>query len=167
MSALSVLFLILPLPLLFLIHKTEEAFVEHKWIISHHGELANRFPRLKPFIDHWAGLTTKGFAIATIEEMIVVVFITAYVLVKGPGGLQIWVATFVAFTLHMFIHIVLAFATKGYVPGLVTTVAIMPYCYMGMQSIWHNMDGEEIALWTITGIILAVVNIRFAHKIGN
>ena len=44
MSALSILFLVLPFPLLFIIHDTEEVMVQHRWMSAHKASLMERLP---------------------------------------------------------------------------------------------------------------------------
>ncbi|MGM9688365.1 MAG: hypothetical protein ACI3YD_04875 [Alloprevotella sp.] len=56
MSALSILTLVLPLPLLFVWHEVEEVWVQHRWMQTHRAglEVANlRFA-------HWFGIKVCG-----------------------------------------------------------------------------------------------------------
>ena len=55
---------------------------------------------------------------------------------------------------------------RGYVPGLVTSLLLLPYAYFGMESIWYAMSGIEIVLWGTAGIVFMVLNLLFAHRLG-
>ena len=105
MSALSVLYLVLSLPIVFILHDAEEVIVQHRWMLAHRESLALRFPKLSPVIEHLSKIGTKAFAIAATEELIVIVIATCYVLIDGIFSTQIWSALFLAFSIHLFIHL--------------------------------------------------------------
>ena len=104
MSALSVLYLVLPLPLAFILHDTEEAIVQHRWMLKHKDALAGRFPGMKSVIDYLCGISTKSFVIAALEELVVLLLATCYVLVQGEYSFQIWAALFMAFSFHFILR---------------------------------------------------------------
>ena len=105
MSPLSVLILVLPLPLAFLLHDAEEVAVQHRWMENHSGALRERFPRLRPLLDRLQRLNTKAFALAALEEFIVLLCATACVLADVPFALELWAALFLAFSLHLLLHL--------------------------------------------------------------
>ena len=57
-------------------------------------------------------------------------------------------------------HIVQAIMVHGYVPGLVTSILLLPYAAYGLWSIWLVMSGWEILGWGIAGVAIMVVNLR-------
>lgn len=166
MSALSVLFLVLPFPLLFVIHEAEEVVVQHRWLSAHKATLMIRFPRMQRIIGHLSGIDTKAFAIAASEELVVLLLATCYVFAGGNCSMQIWSALFMAFSLHLVVHIAQAIVVRGYVPGVVTSVLLLPYAAYGLWSIWLVMSGWELLGWGIAGVAFMVVNLRFAHWLG-
>ena len=163
MSALSILYLVLPFPLAFLLHDMEEMIVQHKWMTTHATSLFHRFPRLRSLLQHLLLMDTKSFAIAVAEEFIVIMGITAYVCMQGPYALFLWTALFMAFSLHLLIHFFQSLLVRGYVPGLITALMLLPYCYLGLQSIWSVMSGVEMVLLGIAGVTFMVANLLFAH----
>ena len=80
--------------------------------------------------------------------------------------MEIWFALFIAFSFHQLVHIIQAIILQSYVPGLITSVLLLPYSYLGMQSIWYAMSGVELLLWGVAGIIFMAMNLIFAHWIG-
>ena len=104
MSALSVLYLVLSLPVAFILHDAEEVAVQHRWMLAHRESLASRFPKLRTMIEHLSLLGTTAFAIAATEELVVLVVATCYVLVDGIFSTQIWSVLFLAFSLHLLVH---------------------------------------------------------------
>lgn len=166
MSALSIFYLILPFPLAFILHDAEEVNVQHGWMLRHQDNLSKKFPKLRPMIQHLLKLNTKGFALAALEELLVLLLATCYVLIRGAYCMELWSALFMAFTLHQLMHILQAVIVRGYVPGLVTSLLLLPYSYFGIQSIWYAMSGIGMLLWGIGGVAFMVVNLRFAHWLG-
>lgn len=166
MSALSILFLVLPFPLAFIIHEAEEIAVQKRWMSRHHDLLKQKFPRLKPLTGHLAKLGTKAFAVAAAEELLIVLAVTALVLIQYEFCMQIWSAVFIAFSLHLFVHVLQAAAVKGYVPGLVSTVVLLPYSAYGLYSIHLAMSLWEMLAWGTAGLVFMAVNLMFAHKLG-
>lgn len=130
MSALSVLYLVLPLPLAFIIHVTEEAVRRH--------------------------CSSQGFVWGDLGVLILILAITGYVLVGGPYAMLVWAALFVAFSLHLVKHVLRGINRRGYVPGLVTSILLLPYAYMGLHSIWLALGGWELAAWGVPGMAAGV-----------
>ena len=166
MSALSVLYFVLPFPLAFILHDGEEAAVQHRWMKRHGEVLTRRFPKMRWVVGHLRGLDTRAFAIAALEELLVIVLATCYVLIQGSYCMEIWSALFIAFSVHLLVHVCQAVMVRGYVPGLVTSLLLLPYAYFGMESIWYAMSGGEIVLWGTAGIVFMVLNLLFAHRLG-
>lgn len=93
-------------------------------------------------------------------------WMVSHVLVGGVYAMQIWSALFMAFSIHLLVHIGQAIVMRGYVPGLVSTILLLPYAFVAIQSIWYAMSGMELVVWGIIGVFIMVVNLRFAHWLG-
>jgi len=166
MSALTFLYLVLPFPFAFILHDAEEVAFQHKWMLRHKESLLKRFPKAKAMIEMLSNLSTKALAIAAAEELIVILIATAWMMVGGALSVEIWSALFMAFTFHLLVHIGQGIMIRGYVPGLVTSILLLPYSYLGMQSIWNYMSITEFILYSLLGIAFMIVNLRFAHWLG-
>ena len=101
-----------------------------------------------------------------MEEFVILILCTCYVLIQGNYCMEIWSALFIAFSFHQLVHIIQAIILQSYVPGLITSVLLLPYSYLGMQSLWYAMSGVELLLWGVAGIIFMAMNLIFAHWIG-
>ena len=166
MSPLSVLILVLPLPLAFLLHDAEEVAVQHRWMENHSGALRERFPRLRPLLDRLQRLNTKAFALAALEEFIVLLCATACVLADVPFALELWAALFLAFSLHVLLHLGQALAVRGYVPGLVTSILLSPFAAYGIFCISLVMSPLKMLALAVTGAAFVALNLLFAHWLG-
>lgn len=166
MSALSILYLVLPFPVAFVFHDAEEVAVQHRWMLAHEKKLVKRFPWFQPIVKRLSRLGTKGFVVAAVEELAIILASTAYVFVQGAYAMEIWSALFMAFSLHLLVHIVQAVVVRGYVPGLFTSFLLLPYAWYGVYSIHLAMNLTEMLMWGIVGVIFMVTNLMFAHWLG-
>ncbi|MDD7123681.1 MAG: HXXEE domain-containing protein, partial [Bacteroidales bacterium] len=106
MSGLTVLLLVLPFPLAFVIHDLEEILFQHRWMLKNKESLSERFPKLRKLIDNLARMNTKAFSVAVLEELLVLLAVTAYVLCQGEYAKEAWVAVFIAFSFHLIVHVI-------------------------------------------------------------
>lgn len=166
MSPLSVLILVLPLPLAFLLHDAEEVAVQHRWMENHSGALRERFLRLRPLLDRLQRLNTKAFALAALEEFIVLLCATACVLADVSFALELWAALFLAFSLHLLLHFGQAVAVRGYVPGLVTSILLSPFAAYGIFCISLVMSPLKMFALAVAGAAFVALNLLFAHWLG-
>ena len=166
MSALTVLYLVLPLPLAFVLNDAEEIAVQHRWMRAHGAELAQCFPKFRAIIARLSALGTGAFAIAAAEELVVLLAATAYVLVGGAWAAEVWGALFLAFSLHLIVHVVQAAMVRGYVPGLVTSLLLLPYAAYGVWSISLVWTAPKILALAAAGSIAVAANLRLAHGLG-
>ena len=166
MSPLSVLILVLPLPLAFLLHDAEEVAVQHRWMENHSGALRERFLRLRPLLDRLQRLNTKAFALAALEEFIVMLCATACVLADVSFALELWAALFLAFSLHLLLHFGQAVAVRGYVPGLVTSILLSPFAAYGVFCISLVMSPLKMFALAVAGASFVALNLLFAHWLG-
>ncbi|MGN1232195.1 MAG: HXXEE domain-containing protein [Candidatus Cryptobacteroides sp.] len=132
----------------------------------HRCSLIEKFPKMAPALERLAVLGTKGFAIAAAEELLVLLLVTAYVLAQCPYAREIWAAIFLAFSIHLLVHLVQAIVIRGYVPGLVTSILLLPYAGYGIYSIYLVMNWLQILLLGLAGILFMILNLRFAHWVG-
>ena len=150
----------------FIVHDGEEIAMEHKWVMSHGDALCARFPMLHRLFNHLRWMSTKAFAIAVLEELAVLVAITVYALFGGPYGAELWSAAFIAFSIHLVVHVGQAIVVRGYVPGLVSSILLLPFSYYGMKGICHTFSASQLLLYGAIGVVIMVANLAFAHWLG-
>ena len=152
--------------LAFIIHDGEEIAMEHKWLLTHGDTLREKHPKLRRMLNHLRQMNAKAFAIAVLEELILLVAITVYVFWGGPYAIELWAAVFMAFSIHLIVHIGQSIFVKGYVPGLLTSILLLPFSYLGMKSIWNTFSMAQLLLWGVIGLIIIAANLAFAHWFG-
>ena len=55
---------------------------------------------------------------------------------------------------------------RGYVPGLITSILLLPYSYYGISCICQEMDFGKLILLGVIGFAAIAVNLWFAHWLG-
>lgn len=165
MSALSVLFFVLPLPILFFAHRVEEFLTQKRWASQQNDELKGRFPQVLGAIHNLPELNAKGFVALIIVEMILFMLGSILVLVQAPQATLIWSILFTGFSLHLLAHIAQVVIARQYVPGIVSVLISVPYACMGINSLvhWH---GWNLLLIAIIGAATMLAIFRIALLIG-
>ena len=77
-----------------------------------------------------------------------------------------WSALFLAFSLYLLVHFGQAILFRGYVPGIVTSLLLLPYSAYGVWSIWITTSAMEFLLLALCGMVFVAANLRFAHWLG-
>lgn len=151
--------LITLLPLVFMFHDFEEIIMFKPWLQKNRDEIRRRFPRIDKTLskshDHFS---TSAFAVAVLNEFFIITFITYVSLYFN--SYHWWFGAFMAFSLHLIVHIVQWIIFGKYVPVIVTSILAMPYCvYTFFQFLKvTDMTVGQLLFWTVTGIILTIVS---------
>ena len=152
--------------LTFVVHDGEEVAVQHRWVTAHHAALSSRLPRLRRIFDHLQRMNTKAFLTAALEELVVLVAITIYALLGGAYAIELWTATFLAFSIHLVVHIIQAIVVRGYIPGLVSSILLLPFSYMVIHELCHQFSPSQLLSYALIGLPLIVANLALAHYLG-
>jgi len=166
MSALSVLYLILPFPIAFVVHEAEEIGVFRRWLSSKGERVKSRIPKSGKVIDRLSSLSREAFGIAALEELLIVILATLYLLSDLPFAQEIWYAVFLGFAAHLFIHMAQAIVVRGYVPGLVSSILLIPYICMGLSSISLAVPVWKMVVLALAGLAVAAANLYLAQSLG-
>ena len=165
MDTISI-YLIILFPITFIIHDGEEILTQHKWMLTHKDTLIARFPMLRPALKHLSGMSTKAFTIAVLEELALILIATVCVVTGISFATETWAIMFMAFSIHLLIHVGQGIIMRGYVPGLITSVLTLPYSYIGMQNVCKIFNATELLTYGAIGIVAMVANLAFAHWLG-
>lgn len=166
MSALSVLFIVLPILAVSFFHTLEVAFTAKRWVGRHWVSLMNEHPNLLNILFRLSGMNMQAFLIAAGTGFLVVLLSTAALFVGGIWTERIWAIVFMAYSVCTLINIVRAVILKGYVPGLVTSIISIPliaYTAYSLSLVWPCW---EMLLFGILGLAIAVAGLFIAQRIG-
>ena len=119
------------LPAMFLLHDAEEVLFLPPWLRRNREWLARRFPQLaRRMLLHFDGISPLRFAAMAAEELVLLVAVTAC------AALAVcyypWLALFLAFGMHLLIHLGQWAAVGRYVPVIATSLPCLACCGRGL-----------------------------------
>ena len=151
--------LIALLPVVFILHDFEEIIMFKPWLDKNREEIKTRFPRLDQILsrNHYQ-FSTSAFAVAVLHEFIIIAVITT--LSMHFDSYHWWFGAFAAFSLHFFVHIAQWLVFGRYVPFIITTILVLPYCsYTFLQFLkFTEMTAGQLTLWSGIGVLLTAVS---------
>lgn len=151
--------LIALLPLVFMLHDFEEIIMFKPWLEKNRDEIKRRFPRIdKTLSKHHDRLSTSAFAVAVLNEFLIIAIITYVSLYFNFYFL--WFGAFMAFSVHLFVHIAQWVIYGKYVPVIVTSILALPYCVYTLVQFLKvtDMAAEQLLFWAALGIIIAIAS---------
>lgn len=166
MSALSILYIVLPILAVSLCHTLEVLFTAKRWAGRHWVSLMNEHPNLLNVLFRLSGMNMKSFLIAAGACFLAVLLSTAALFAGGLWAELVWTTVFMAYSVCALINLVRAVTLKGYVPGLVTSIISVPLIAYAAYSLSLVWPWWEILLFAILGLVLAVAGHFIAQRIG-
>ncbi len=147
---------------IFALHECEEIFTFRRWMQRNGTDLSRRFPFSRRFVLHTGNLSTAGFALIAAEEFFLLVGATW---IASQWDISvIWVCLFLAFALHLVVHIVQCLIIGRYIPGIVSTLLAVPFCIFVIIRIADIYAIGTIVLYTVVGSFFAGINLVLLHR---
>ncbi len=166
MSALSVLYIVLPILAVSLCHALEVMFTARRWASHHSASSDEAHQSLVNILFRLSGMNMSALVIAAVVGFLAVLLSTAALFVGGLWTERIWTTVFMAYSVCALISIVRAVTLKGYVPGLVTSIISVPLIAYAAYSLSLVWPWWGMMLFAIVGLVLALANLYFAQRIG-
>ena len=104
-------------------HDMEEIIGLRSWLIRNESILAKRFPKIAKL---YKNFTTEGFAVAVFEELCACTLFCLLASLPWMFFKLLWMGAFMAYTLHLVVHVVQAILFRGYIPALATSIICLP-----------------------------------------
>ncbi|MDR2948933.1 MAG: HXXEE domain-containing protein [Prevotella sp.] len=153
------------LPIVFMVHDFEEIIFFKPCIQKNGMYIKERFPFLTKLFDRLEHLSVPAFSIAVFEEFVLLSLVTFVSVMLGYYN--VWLALFMAFFIHIIIHIIQWVILSRYIPAIVTSILVLPYCIFGFISIITIFSLPEILIWTAIGLLIMILNLYFAHFLAS
>lgn len=166
MSALSVLYIVLPILAVSLCHTLEVLFTAKRWAGRHWVSLMNEHPNLLNILFRLSEMNMSALVIAAVVGFLAVLLSTAALFAGGLWAELVWTTVFMAYSVCALINLVRAVTLKGYVPGLVTSIISVPLIAHTAYSLSLVWPWWEILLFAVIGLALAVAGLFIAQRIG-
>ena len=149
-------------PLLFILHDFEEIILVKYWIQKNENYLYSILPsRFIPVINHMKKISTAAFAFGVAEEYILILVIC--IISFLTNRYYLWLGCFIAFILHMFVHIFQALFIKRYIPSLATSLICTPISISILVNIWNEFSILKIILYSVLSCIIMIGNLALIH----
>lgn len=166
MSALSVLYIVLPILAVSFCHALEVVFTARRWASHHSASSDEAHQSLVNILFRLSGMNMKSFLIAAGACFLAVLLSTAALFAGGLWAELVWTTVFMAYSVCALISIVRAVTLKGYVPGLVASIISVPLIAYAAYSLSLVWPWWEMLLFAILGLVLAVAGHFIAQRIG-
>ena len=155
------------LPVIFMFHEFEEIIFLKYWLKKDKDYLNNYFPKIGSKIYlQYSKFTTAGFTLAIAEEFIIISILTYFAIIFN--NYYIWFTVFMGFSIHIVIHIIQWIIYRKYIPTILTSILVLPYCIYGFIICINN--GINNLFWiiicSIIGIVGVIINLKFIHYLG-
>lgn len=155
------------LPAVFVLHDAEEALFLPGWLRRNRALLERRFQRIpRRLRRHFDGITTQKFAFMAAEELALLIAVTACAALTGD--VRPWLALFLAFGLHLLVHLAQWAAAGRYLPAAATALAGLVYVGAGLAWIIASrvFTLREFVWCGLAGCAAAVANLCLLHRLA-
>lgn len=166
MSALSVLYIVLPILAVSFCHALEVVFTARRWASHHSASSDEAHQSLVNILFRLSGMNMSALVIAAVVGFLAVLLSTAALFAGGLWAELVWTTVFMAYSVCAMINLVRAVTLKGYVPGLVTSIISVPLIAYAAYSLSLVWPWWEILLFAVIGLALAVAGLFIAQRIG-
>lgn len=155
------------LPAAFVLHDAEETVFLPGWLRRNRDDLSRRFPRLSGrLLSHVAAISPARFAAMAAEELALLLAVTLYSVISHDY--YPWLALFLAFGVHLVVHIVQWIAVGRYIPVAATSLAALAYCGWGLHVLVNSgfFTLREFLICGVAGCAVAAVNLWLLHALA-
>lgn len=144
-----------------MIHEMEEIIGFKPWFDKNMA-LVKKYSMLEKLYDHFS---TEGFAAAVLEEYFLCIILTGISIFSKIY--LIWIGAFIAFTIHLVIHVLQSIFIRKAIPALITSILLLPIAVflISVSINYCKYSYQNIIIASILFLILIVLNLFFAHKI--
>ena len=149
-------------PILFIVHDMEEIIGFGLWLAKNRVFLDDKYPNIS---NQYKPYSTEGMAAAVMEEMILCLGIC--IVSRFTEFYGLWLGTFVAYTIHLVVHIGQSIVIRKYIPAVITSIICLPI------SIWFIASSiallfysaGSVIVYSLIGIVAIAGNLKVAHWI--
>ena len=148
-------------PIIFMFHEMEEIIGFRLWF-EKNFDVVEKYSMLQRI---YSNFSSEGFAIAVLEEYIICIIVTGMSLFWEIYIL--WIGVFIAFVIHLVIHIIQSLVIRRYIPALISSIALLPISIFLISKSIHYFGYHftDIVMISILSVILMVLNLILVHWI--
>lgn len=152
-------------PILFIFHDMEEVIGFGIFLKKNQKELYQKYP----FVSRtYEPFSTEGLALAVFEQLTVcLLFCILALITDNRYAWLIWLGGFIAYALHLVIHMVQSAVIRKYIPALATSVICLPisvWCIIKSMETLH-CGAADVIIFAVIGAAVVGVNLKFAQSL--
>lgn len=155
----------LSLPFAFLFHDIEEIAKRKRRARIHADRIGGMYPNMRPMLVHLRDMSNRSFCIIVVEELLLII-LAVICAIYGSFMVPLLALTW-GFCIHLVVHIIQALAVKGYVPGLTTSVLLLPYAGIAVADMLQQFSWQQNLLYAVSGIAIVGFNLILMHTMLN
>lgn len=148
------------LPVVFLLHDAEELISRKKWEEKNSRKVVTLFPKVASLLSHLREMGSFRLTLIVLEQLLLIVFAVVLGIYVDP---LLMVAVFWGFILHLLVHLAESILCKMYVPGLATSILLIPYGALGIYDLSCQYSFLENLSLAVLGFTLVILNLLFVH----
>ena len=148
-------------PIIFMIHDFEEIIMLKAWQQKNKSYIQGIKNK---HIQFNFEASTESFSLAVAEEFIIISIVT---IISYLFDIYIfWDGLFIAFTIHLFVHVFQWLIFKKYIPSLITSIIFIPVCCLVIYKInvLLNYNIMSLLFSIVVSTLIMVANIYILHK---
>lgn len=148
-------------PIIFMLHELEEIIGFRLWF-EKNKDVINKYNRLSKIYQNFS---IEGFSVAVLEEYLLCIVITGVSFYFNEY--IIWLGTFIAFSLHLFVHLIQSIFLRRYIPSFLSSVILLPISIVIIEKVIENSAYKPsyILIASILCTLVMLLNLIFVHKI--
>lgn len=148
-------------PVIFMFHEMEEIIGFRIWL-DKNTDIIKKYNKLSMLCENFSN---EGFSIAVLEEYLLCIIITGVSIYFRIY--IVWIGAFIAFSLHLLIHIIQSIIIKRYIPALATSIMLLPINIFLINKAAHTCGYSliDIVISSILCVIAMLLNLMFVHKL--
>lgn len=155
--------LVASLPIVYMLHDFEEIIMMKSWVESNEKYICQRFPKIATrMVPYLKGMSVEGFAFCVALLFLFIGFVTLTAL--WTGVYSFWMGIFMAFSIHIFVHIIQWIVFRRYIPAIVTSLLCVPYCTYGIICIKNTFVSIDIMIYTFIMSVVLMAFLSVGHR---
>ena len=148
-------------PIIFMLHEMEEIIGFRIWL-DKNRDIVSKYNKLSILYQNFSN---EGFSIAVLEEYLLCIIITCISIFFKTY--IVWIGAFIAFSLHLLVHILQSIIIKRYIPALASSIILLPISIFLISKAIYTFKYTffSIVISSVLCVIAMLFNLIFVHKI--
>ncbi len=149
-----------------MIHEFEEIVFMRWWLRKNKANILIRYPKLgQQVLGQFDTLSTEAFSLIVAEEFLIVSFIVVFSALTG--NYDLYAGLILAFSFHLFIHLIQSVALRSYTPAIITTLLTGIFCVFATTILIKSqlLSFNRTLIITVVLTVIIFLNLKIMHSL--